>query len=1353
VFLSLTAFCSNTFAALGYISTIAGGGVGDGGPAASAFLYKPSGAAVDASGNIYIADTYNHRIRKVDASTGDISTVAGNGSPTYSGDGGPAASASLNKPSGVAVDATGNIYIADTYNQRIRKVDASTGDITTVAGNGAQAYSGDGGPAAAASLYTPSDVAVDASGNIYIVSSGDNRIRKVDASTWNITKVAGNGIAGYSGDGGPAASAGLNKPSGVAVDATGNIYIADTLNQRIRKVDVSTGDITTIAGNGTQGYSGDGGPAASASLKNPSGVAFDATGNIYIADTYNNRIRKVDASTGDITTVAGNGAQAYSGDGGPAASASLYYPSDVAVDASGNIYIVSSVYNRIRKVDASTGDITKVAGNVIAGYSGDGGAATAASLRYPSGVAVDVSGNIYIADYYNHRIRKVDASTGNITTVAGNGTMEYSGDGGPAASASLNKPSGVAVDASGNIYIADASNRRIRKVDASTGVITTVAGNGTMGYSGDGGPASSASLFSPASVEVDAARNIYIADAGNQRIRKVDAATGNITTVAGNGTMEYSGDGGAAASAGFWNPSDVAVDASGNIYIADQNNNRIRKVDASTGVITTVAGNGPYGYSGDGVPAASASLYYPSGVAVDASGNIYIADASNNRIRKVDASTGDITTVAGNGTAGYLGDGGSALSASIDSPHGVTVDALGNIYIADQNNNRIRVVTNTSNAPTISGTPATIVAEDAAYSFTPTASDADIGDVLTFSIENKPTWAIFDAATGALTGTPVNSNVGTTVGIVITVTDIANASASLPAFGLKVINTNDAPTISGAPATTVAEDAAYSFTPAASDVDAGDVLTFSIVNKPTWASFDPATGALTGTPVNSDVGTTVGVVITVTDIANASASLPAFDLEVTNTNDAPTISGTPATTVVGNAAYSFTPTASDADVGDVLTFSIVNKPTWASFDAATGALTGTPVNANVGTTVGIVITVTDNANASASLPAFVLEVVIDAFPDDPAASLDSDGDGWPDAWDEGKTEADSTTGLILDAFPDDPNEWSDLDQDGVGDNADLDDDGDGFSDADELATGSDPADSSDTPQNHRPGQPTLTNLEADQLLPFSKFNFTLSPMDDPDTTGQTPAAVEWSIEESALGLKLFKHESAPQELPSSILLPVALFSPDDGAAFSVRYKDSTGLWSDWSEAAEITLAAEDPGDADGNGIEDDAECPDATDVNRNKIKDDQEGIIVILDAEQYGEIGLKSDAGQLEKLIASQSKELLGPENGEDLPRGVLSFRLGGLEAGGQTKITIYLPQNHEEWLRIGPERETENWTDKVAIDGSTVELTLVDGGQGDDDGVANGVIVHSSGPSSALGGSSGSDGGGGGGCFLKSLF
>ena len=672
------------------ISTYAGGGAFVDAPALSISAPTPQGTAIAPDGTVYYSA--GNSVYHLNPGAATVTLVAGNGTPGYSGDGGPATSAQLYSPVGVAIDTAGNLYIADSNNQVIRRVDASSGTITTAAGNGTPGYSGNGGPATSAQLTYPSGVAVDAAGNLYIADSNNNVIRRVDAASGTITTVAGVGTQGYSGDTGLATSAQLHYPTGVAVDAGGNLYIADLNNAVIRRVDASSGTITTAAGTGTPGYSGDSGPATSAELSYPHDVTVDAAGNLYIADTNNLVIRRVDASSGTITTVAGNHTYGYSGDGQSATAAQLTVPYGVAVDPGGNLYIADTNNNVIRRVDASSGTITTAAGNGTPGYSGDGGPATSAQLYSLSGVAVDAAGNLFIADSGNNVIRRVDASSGTITTAAGNGTPSYGGDGGPATSAQLNYPYGVAVDAAGNLFIADYGNDVIRRVDASSGTISTVAGNHTSGYSGDGGPATNAQLSGPLGVAVDAADNLYIDDLNNNVIRRIDSANGTITTVAGNNAYGYSGDGGLATSAELYNPYGVAVDAAGNLYIADSYNFAIRRVDASSGKISTVAGNHTSGYSGNGGPATRAQLTYPDGVALDAAGNLYIGDTANEVVRRVDASSGTITTVAGNNAYGYSGDGGPATSAELSSPLGVAVDAAAKLYISDPGNARIRVM-------------------------------------------------------------------------------------------------------------------------------------------------------------------------------------------------------------------------------------------------------------------------------------------------------------------------------------------------------------------------------------------------------------------------------------------------------------------------------------------------------------------------------------------------------------------------------------------------------------------------------------------------------------------------------------
>jgi sugar lactone lactonase YvrE len=336
---------------------------------------------------------------------GVIATIAGNGSPAFAGDGGPATAAALNHPFGLAIDSTGGIYIADTDNARIRRV-SPDGMISTVAGNGVPGASGDGGSALEASLSDVAGVALDAAGNFYFGDPSNRRVRKVTPAGI-ISTVVGTGVQGSSGDGGPATNATLNRPTFVVLDPAGNLYIADTSNQRIRRVDVH-GTITTIAGNGLAGFSGDGGPATDASLMFPLGMAMDSIGNLYVADANNHRIRRINLS-GVITTVAGNGVEGYSGDLGPATSASLNYPEDVAFDRAGNLFIADSGNNRIRKVDPS-GVISTVAGTVLNGFSGDGGPSVEAVLNFPWGLATDAAGDVYIADRANSRIRKISPS-------------------------------------------------------------------------------------------------------------------------------------------------------------------------------------------------------------------------------------------------------------------------------------------------------------------------------------------------------------------------------------------------------------------------------------------------------------------------------------------------------------------------------------------------------------------------------------------------------------------------------------------------------------------------------------------------------------------------------------------------------------------------------------------------------------------------------------------------------------------------------------------------------------------------------------------------------------------------------
>lgn len=652
--------------------------VGDGRAPERMRLLYPTTAVRDSRGVFYIADSDHHRVRMW-APDGTLSTVAGIGIVGYCGDGGPAVSACLNTPYYVAIDRSGDLYIAEKYGHRVRRVSAATGVINTVAGTGEPGFTGDGGLAERARLNNPTGLAFDAGGNLYVADMFNHRIRRIGRDGI-IRTIAGTGEAGFGGDGGPATAARLYYPTEVVIDRDGNLVIADYLNARIRRVD-SAGIIHTVAGNGKEGFSGDGGPAVNASLYLPWSVTAGPDGSIYIGDGGNNRVRKVDP-TGVISTIAGTGELGFSGDGGPATLARLSFPMSAVPDGAGNLYVVDSSNDRIRRIDSS-GNITTVLGG---SYAGDGGAATDAEIGPPGMTLPTPAGDVLVASENLHRVRRVSPA-GIISTVAGNGQYAYTVRDGRALDSAMNVLGPLALESSGNLYIA--SLIQILRLTPA-GDLTVFAGGGDTWNIPEGVSAKAVKLEARG-MAVDSSGVLYVAlGEGDHRIVRI-GADGAVRTFAGRTAPGYAGDGQAAAQAHFHWISQIMFDASGNLYVADRENHRIRKID-TRGIVSTVAGTGEPGFSGDGGPAVSARLNGPEGVWADASGNIYIADTRNQRIRKVD-SRGVITTIAGRGTAGFSGDGGLAVHAEFNEPKWISVDREGRVFVSDTVNERVRVLT------------------------------------------------------------------------------------------------------------------------------------------------------------------------------------------------------------------------------------------------------------------------------------------------------------------------------------------------------------------------------------------------------------------------------------------------------------------------------------------------------------------------------------------------------------------------------------------------------------------------------------------------------------------------------------
>ncbi len=539
----------------GSVTRVAGSGAtgrgGDGGPATEAELDCTCGVAVDRAGNLYLADEWSGVIRRVDARTGIIERFAGQDArhyPSerglsrplagpglsltgYHGDGGPAREAAFHHPEHLAFDAHGDLYVCDNSNDRVRKINMQSGIITTVLGNGQRASNGDGGPATAASTLMPDAICLDANDNLYVGEKYGFRVRKVEAATGIVHTLAGNGVPGFGAEGLPGAETHVNScEAGIWADADGTVFWGDC-SGRLRRYDGTTGIVTTALGG--MGV-GDGDMATAAFLCGPGGLARGRDGTLYIADVWSQRIRAIDPYSGRISTVAGNGARAYGGDGGPATAAYLGNPHAVAVDAQGRLLIADTRHSHVRRVDADS-VIRTVVGTGMAWDIGDGGPALGASVVHVECVAVGPDDAIYLGDAVG-RIRRVDPQSGIIQTVAGIGLPGYSGDGGPAVQARIGAPTALCFDAVGNLYFSDRAYHVVRRVDAQSGQINTLVGNGQPGFSPDGIAGSTAQLDTPWGLAIDPDGTLYIADARNNRVRRIHPG-GTLETILGTGDV------------------------------------------------------------------------------------------------------------------------------------------------------------------------------------------------------------------------------------------------------------------------------------------------------------------------------------------------------------------------------------------------------------------------------------------------------------------------------------------------------------------------------------------------------------------------------------------------------------------------------------------------------------------------------------------------------------------------------------------------------------------------------------------------------------------------------------------------
>jgi len=663
------------------LAGVLGGPGAQDGEGSAAQFYFPSGVASDGAGNLFIADSANNTIRKIVVATRTTTTLAGSVGVAGSADG-TGATAQFYSPQGLACDGAGNLFVVDSANDTIRKVVIATGVVATFAGSAVTAGSDDGSGTAARFNY-PHGVASDGAGHLFVTDSGNDTIRKIVIATGKVTTLAGTAKAAGSDDG-TGATARFNFPQGITSDGAGNLYVTDSDNNTIRRIVIATGKVTTLAGSATAAGSDDG-TETNARFDSPRGVTSDGAGNLYVADSGNSEIRKIVIATGAVTTLTGSAGLMGSSDG-TRAEALFNGPGDLASDGAGSLVVADTSNHAIRTVVIASGTATTLAGSASSAGRDDG-TATTARFQAPIGVASDGAGNLLVADSGNHAIRKIVLATQTVSTLAGFAGKAGRADG-TGAAALFDDPQGVASDGAGNLFVVDSANHTIRKVVVATAVVTTLAGDPTTSGRDDG-TGSAARFNTPLAVVSDGAGNLFVADSGNHTIRKIVIAGGTVTTLAGSAGIPGSADGTGAA-ARFDNPTGLALDGAGNLFVADTGNRTIRKLVMATAAVSTLAGAvGAVGYD-DGIGAA-ARFDTPGALVCDIAGNLFVADSGKNTIRKIHVATQLVTTVVG--TSGRWENVLGPLPGEIASPAGLTflptgelvmTDRVGNVVLAAQ---------------------------------------------------------------------------------------------------------------------------------------------------------------------------------------------------------------------------------------------------------------------------------------------------------------------------------------------------------------------------------------------------------------------------------------------------------------------------------------------------------------------------------------------------------------------------------------------------------------------------------------------------------------------------------------------